>query len=555
MPTLGALALYVLFAWAVFILQGPAPDVNIDHISYFKLADEIRAQHRDGAYWRQFSSVASYGVMLAYLYDVTGSHVLSLKLLLAGMTVAYLFAFQIFMSMATKSRSQAVLFSIMSAFFVSFGASFWGVTDFSASLNRTLILPFVVIMVWMFLRYYDSPWRYAAFPLLVLFSLLHLSTYYVILVLVTLEGLDFLLLRRCRIDRRVAFFVLALIVAVGVRETIEYFGIGFTRFVEATVKAAIPTQATIVADKILTSPPPSNVLTPHEAWYIELYAFPWRNLPPPLTTLANFALSFGVIFALAVYGAVTVFRSHAANRLDRLMLLFAAAILMVAYGLQLLMLALRNLVPIYPINFEEVRSINLLMMPAVYFVFRLYESRRGTDRVPASALRLAIVAAFVLQPIVIIRLLPHQWREDLVTWAADTGMLKRGDTLRLLYARQYLGLATGGPRFYYSAQPAVEWLRKHTGPSDAILTDRNEFHLAGLNAVGPFLGMVQLMVTDPARRTWKERADVVNQALVSADTGQVVEAARRYGATFAVVPWPVNGAAYRDEYFSVIRVQ
>jgi hypothetical protein len=63
------------------------------------------------------------------------------------------------------------------------------------------------------------------------------------------------------------------------------------------------------------------------------------------------------------------------------------------------------------------------------------------------------------------------------------------------------------------------------------------------------------MVTDPARRTWKERADVVSHALVSADTAQVVETARRYGATFAVVPWPVNGAAYSDQYFSVIRVQ
>src|ERR1700730_12811831 len=81
--TLGALALYVLFAYTVFILQGPAPDVNIDHISYFKLADEIRARHPDGAYWHQFSSVASYGVMLAYLSDVTGSYGLSLKLLLA----------------------------------------------------------------------------------------------------------------------------------------------------------------------------------------------------------------------------------------------------------------------------------------------------------------------------------------------------------------------------------------------------------------------------------------------------------------------------------------
>src|ERR1700730_713270 len=253
--TLGALALYVFFAWAVYILQGPAPDVNIDHISYFKLADEIRGQHPDGAYWRQFSSVASYGVMLAYLYDVTGSHVLSMKLLLAGMTVAYLVAFQIFVSMATQSKSQAVLFSIMSAFFVSFGASFWGVTDFSASLNRTLILPFVVVIVWGFLRYYDSPWRYTVFPLLVLLSLLHLSTYYVILVLVTLEALDFLFLRRCRINRRVLFFVLALIAAAGAREAIEHFGIGFTRYVEATVKAAIPTRAAIVADKIQTSPP------------------------------------------------------------------------------------------------------------------------------------------------------------------------------------------------------------------------------------------------------------------------------------------------------------
>jgi hypothetical protein len=96
--------------------------------------------------------------MLAYLYDFTGSHVLSMKLLLAAMTVAYLFAFQVFMSMATKSKSQAVLFSIMSAFFVSFGASFWGVTDFSASLNRTLILPFVVITIHPGAMQLSRPW-------------------------------------------------------------------------------------------------------------------------------------------------------------------------------------------------------------------------------------------------------------------------------------------------------------------------------------------------------------------------------------------------------------
>ena len=39
------LAVYVALALGVYFLQGPSPPISIDHIAYFKLADQIRAAH------------------------------------------------------------------------------------------------------------------------------------------------------------------------------------------------------------------------------------------------------------------------------------------------------------------------------------------------------------------------------------------------------------------------------------------------------------------------------------------------------------------------------
>ena len=187
---------YAAFAAIVYVVQGAEPTLNIDHISYIKLANEIRAEFPLGDYWRSFNSVRAYGVILAYLFDLTNSHLTSFKLLLATFTVVYLWAFQVFMGLATESRAEAMLFSLFSALFVSFGASIWGMTDFSASLNRTIVIPFVVLLVWFFFRKFSSPWRYAVFPVLILLSLIHLSALHVFLVFVVFELLDFVLWRR-----------------------------------------------------------------------------------------------------------------------------------------------------------------------------------------------------------------------------------------------------------------------------------------------------------------------------------------------------------------------
>jgi TRAP-type C4-dicarboxylate transport system permease small subunit len=87
---------------------------------------------------------------------------------------------------------------------VSFGASIWGMTDFAASLNRTIVIPFVILLAWFFFRWFHSPWRYAIFPALTLLSLLHLSALHVVLVFLAFEGLDFAIRRRFRPTRDLA---------------------------------------------------------------------------------------------------------------------------------------------------------------------------------------------------------------------------------------------------------------------------------------------------------------------------------------------------------------
>jgi hypothetical protein len=534
------LLLYLAFAALVYWAQGSEPELNLDHIAYLKMANTIRAAHPDGAYWRDFDSLRGYSILIAYGEDWYGSPIVTLKLLLAAMTVAYLIAFQGLATYFTGSRPLAVACSLLSALFVSFGASFWGMTDFAASLNRTLVVPFFVLIIWFFLRHRDSGWRYATYSVLIVLSLLHLSTFYLLLVLWAYEGLEFLFLRRARFDRRLLHFAAGFLAAVATRWLLEKTGLSVSRFVEDTFQRAW-------GDGRMSAP---------EAWAIELYAFPWRNLPPPLTTLANLALSYGVILALSVAGAIAVRRRQGWSSLDRVMLTFAGAVVVAAYGIQTLIWVTRSFAPIYPINFEEVRAINFLMIPSVYFVARLVgvllrERERDPRRL---ALVAAIAAAVALQPIVVLRALPVGWREALITRLTSAGVLHPEDTLRMLYARQYLGLANEGPRFYYAARGILEWLDRNARPGDRVLTDRNEVGLAGLPVVGAFQTVAQYTVTNPARHEWKEEVDAVRAALESRDIDQVRRVAKKWNATLVIVPWPEPDALYRDQYFSILRV-
>src|SRR5512147_2668853 len=88
--------LYAAFAMAVFAVQGSQPALGSDHLSYFQLADSIAAACPQGDYWRETNSIRTFGVLLAYLHQWTGSHVLSMKLVLAAFTILYLLAAELF---------------------------------------------------------------------------------------------------------------------------------------------------------------------------------------------------------------------------------------------------------------------------------------------------------------------------------------------------------------------------------------------------------------------------------------------------------------------------
>jgi hypothetical protein len=225
-----------------------------------------------------------------------------------------------------------------------------------------------------------------------------------------------------------------------------------------------------------------------------------------------------------------------------------------SYGIQTLLWGLRHFVPIYPINFEEIRSINFIMIPSLYFVSRLFAMLWREGDWQHRAVAAAVVLAFALQPVLVLRALPRSWREAAIERLTSAGVLREDDTLRTLYARQYLGIATEGPRFYYSAKGLLDWLDKHAGPGDRVLTDRNEVTLAGIPVVGPFQNVAMLSVAEASRRDWKEQLDEVRKALASHDIAEVRKVAKTLGATLVVVPWPEPGALYQDEYFSVLRV-
>ena len=540
-----SLFIYSLFAIVVFIVHGNEPSLSVDHIAYFNLVHGLRVQHPDGAYWQSFSALESYAILLAYISDFVGDLIYALKWILAAITVSYLLSFELLLSLFTCRKWQRILFSLLSAMFVSFGASFWGFTDFSASLNRSIVVPFMVLSLWFFLKYFERGWKYLVYPFLVAVSTFHLSAYYLIGVLLLFEGLDFIVLRQWKVDKRIPYWLAGIAAACGVR-TLLSSALGATNYVATTVGHAIA---------FSKSANLAGFLNYQQAWEVELYAFPWRNMPLPLTTVAMILLSYGIILLLALYGGWITYR-RGWKRLDKIMVVFSAAVFCGAYGLQTLLWLWRTVSHVYPMNFEEMRAINLIMIPSIYFVFRLTELlTKPTEKTVQRYLITGIMTCLVvLQPIVVLHLTPDSFRLKLLEQCVERGLIKSEDSLRLTYARQLLGLDYETNRFYYSSRGVVDWLANHVQPGSKVLTDRNDIVVYGIQSVGNFVGVLGRNISSIEQASWRKSVPEVHSAIGSANIAEVVIVAKQYDAEYAVVPWPEKDAVYEDKFYSIIKI-
>ena len=285
-----SLILYVGFAYAVFLALGDRPLLGPDHISYMVQADTIRALHPDGSYWHNLGSVHNEGVFLSYLYPYTGDHVQSMKLFLALLTVPYLLAVEWLLHCFTQSKAIAILFTLLAGFAVSFGVGSWGVTDSIAMLNRTLVMPAIFLILRFYLINFESPWRYLSYIMLVFASILHLSAFHFLGILMVLDVWDFAITRKCRPDRMLAGFTLALVFTMVTQLGLEQTGLSPNVFGLAgfqTTSAPTTAPASVTAS---VAHQPSQVQSPSDAWRTELQLRPWRNMPLPLANWDNLFL-------------------------------------------------------------------------------------------------------------------------------------------------------------------------------------------------------------------------------------------------------------------------
>jgi hypothetical protein len=565
-----SLLLYTGIAAAVFILQGGQPVLGPDHISYFQLADSILDARPGGNYWRETNSVRFYGVLLAYLHAWTGSHVLSMKLALAAVTVPYLLSAELLFGMFAGKRWHAVLFAALSGLAVSFGISSWGVTDSTALLPRTLVAPIILVSIWFWLRFHDRIVKYLVFSLLVIGSLIHLSTFYVAGILGLLELWDFVVTRKCRIDRRVAAFLGGVALAAGLLFIFELYGISigvfrvmFPRFFFATQQALqvspvwqgapavqVGSAAASAAEAAVPQGAPA---TARDAWALELSLRPWRNMPLRMVNVANMLSSSILVLMLALFGLARA-REAGFTPPDRVMAAMLVAVPVFAFVPQTILWGLRSFTDVYPATIEEVRAIGFIMIPALYFVLRLFQlmlAQGGRSRYRKAA---AVVAATIALPFAM-KALPHSAREAVLGVMTRLRVVDPADAPGVINARSALGIMHGTP-FYYSTQGVMRWIRDNTARNTRILTDRDELILLrDHEIVGP-----RQVAAVPEREGVElpENMQILfrmSEAMQSRDTASVARLARSYGADFFVVPWQVPDALYCDSYFSVVAVR
>jgi hypothetical protein len=615
-----SIVLYVGFAAAVSLIQGARPLLGPDHLSYIQLADSIMASCTSADYWRETDSNRSFGVLLSYLHPWTGSHILSMKIVLAVFTVLYLLSAELFFGLFSRTRWQAVLFALVSCFAVSFGVSSWGITDSTALLPRTLVAPVIMVSMWVWIRYYDRPLKYLVFPLLILASLLHLSTFYLAGVLAILEVWDFVALRGMRVDGRAFAFAGGLVLAVVLQFALESFAISSqiigiqipylfrsigidipnARARDASTCSRDAAQSSLEAASHAGSEPaparlgqagdskswdgiagakaasgvaeggrppeasgeetPSTavaaadragrtlaVRNAKEAWAVELGLRPWRNMPLPMVNVANAVASSALILLLAMGGLITEARAGF-SRVDRFMAAMLVVVPVFAFLPQTVLWGLRSVMSIYPATIEEMRAINLVMIPALYFVMRLFMRALEGGR-PHRRLRATVIVFAVLALPLFMKAIPLSARERVLTAMTDLRVVDQSRPSSIVNARSALGLSTG-ISLYYSTQRVREWLQANTPSQARILTDRDDMILLRDKVVvGPRQTVVKAF---DATLEGTQFFLQLTSAMEAKDTVRLRELAKACSADFVVVPWRADRALYVDDDFSVI---
>ena len=550
--------LYAVFACAVFVALGDHPLLGSDHISYMSQADSIRTDHPGGDYWQSLNSVHNEGVILAYLYPSTGNHVQSMKLFLALLTIPYLLTFELLLHCFTQSKAKAILFTLLAGFSLSFGVGSWGVTDSVAMLNRTLVMPAIFLILRFYLIHFENPWRYLSYPLLVFAALLHLSAFHFFGVLLVMEAWDFIITRRCRPDWMLASFAVAFVVAAGIQIGLERTGLSpnLTGFLasSAPTEAASPSQPQGSGHQPQAAGQPQAVgrtQSLSEAWRTELELRAWRNMPLPLANWANIFSSYALIFLLTLSGII-VQKRYGFSKLDQRMLAFFVAVPVVAFGPQTALWLVRGFLPIPPINIEEIRTISFIMIPSIYFIFRLFEFAVQRKRGPV--LGCAIVVVFVALPLGM-KSLSSSARENILVTAIHVKLLDSSNESQVQNARSALGISYDYP-YYYSTLGVRQWLAENPQAFNKLLSDRDELMLLNRPIVGP--RQVAAAPTESLSGMETERLTKAfletKAALRSRDLTAVMQVGRNYGADITVVPWKVANALYQDSYFSVVRV-
>jgi hypothetical protein len=165
-----------------------------------------------------------------------------------------------------------------------------------------------------------------------------------------------------------------------------------------------------------------------------------------------------------------------------------------------------------PINFEEIRAINMVMVPAIYFIYRLYEER-PYPRAPLAAGRAHRRAGGrALQPIVLVKALPVSWREGVIEQAVARGVLRSSDAPRMLYARQFPRASpTRASASTTRRAGASSGSSAASGPRTRCSTNLNELYGIARSGGGPFLQIVTMDVWDRARARWATLARSSNR--------------------------------------------
>jgi hypothetical protein len=530
-------ALFVVFiAGSIFFMTDT--HFGDDQLSYVSISESVLGLNGNKVVWQP---TITFSYFLAAIRWLSGDMVTALKILYFLVAFCYLNAMYWCLGYFFRDKRIRFFVSIISIVpQYTLAMTFWGFAGFQYLVARILFMPLAPIVLRLFFQWRRGKLIWVPFVLAALGGLLSFEAFYLLAILFVFSFLLVCYERSLRSIQKEYF--IGLFCSIVILLLIYYYGaIAFVFHVEKPIDELASVYQRIVETNSDALSGLSAKNYADTLWEASYKAFWWGLFPPALSDILFALFNASIVLFFASFGLR--YQRKENPELFQMTILFIFSVLCVSYGYQIVRYISWKLFLSGPSIYEEVRAFKFIFFVLYLFVgsYLLHEMRVGKRALVGVSVVLLLVS-----PLGLARSLPMQAKKAISQNAQKLFRGMESDE----YIAKALSITNNDAARDLGALNAI--LRAL--PQDVfILSDNHQLTRSGKNIIITYHDKRSHTIILGKKRFeavlyWYYAYQEIERAFKSRDMEQIQNLARKYGAEYVVVDFPIYDFHFESRY-------